>query len=34
MSQQQNPLETEKQRREEIGRIILKKMAANGAMQT
>jgi len=26
MSQQQNPLETEKQRREEIGRIILKKM--------
>jgi len=26
MSQQQNPLETEKQRREEIWRIILKKM--------
>jgi len=28
MSQQQNPLETEKQRREEIGRIILKKMGS------
>jgi len=28
MSQQQNPLETEKQRREEIARIILKKMGS------